>query len=103
MIKVSVLYPNGEGKKFDMNYYCETHLKMIKETTGAAIKKIEVEQGIVGGTPGAEATYIAMGHIFFDTIDDFNTSFVPHTNTFVSDIPNFTNSTPVIQISEVII
>lgn len=23
MIKVSVLYPNEEGKKFDMDYYCQ--------------------------------------------------------------------------------
>lgn len=25
MIKVSVLYPNNEGSKFDMSYYCNSH------------------------------------------------------------------------------
>jgi hypothetical protein len=25
VIKVSVFYPNGEGKHFDMAYYCEKH------------------------------------------------------------------------------
>ncbi|MEO8713228.1 MAG: EthD family reductase [Parafilimonas sp.] len=102
MIKVSVLYPNGEGKKFDMDYYCNKHFQLVKELSGAAIRKVEIEQGIAGGTPDAEATYMAMGHIFFDSIDDFNASFVPHTNIFVNDIPNFTNAVPVVQISQVI-
>jgi len=29
MIKVSVLYPNGEGKKFDMDYYFNQHVPMV--------------------------------------------------------------------------
>ena len=28
-IKVSVLYPNGDGKKFDMDYYCTQHVQMV--------------------------------------------------------------------------
>ena len=103
MIKLSVLYPNEEGKKFDIKYYCSKHLPMVQEMTGAACKKIAVEQGVAGGTPGSAAIYTAMGHFYFDTIDDFNASFVPHIDTFVSDIPNFTDIAPVVQISEVII
>ena len=29
MIKVSVLYPNGEGKNFDMDYYCNQHVQLV--------------------------------------------------------------------------
>lgn len=60
MRKVSILYPNEKGKKFDMHYYCDKHIQMVKETTGDACKSIAVEQGVAGGTPGSEATYIAM-------------------------------------------
>ena len=29
MIKVSVLYPNGSGAKFDMAYYLNSHMPMV--------------------------------------------------------------------------
>ena len=32
MIKVSVMYPNGEGKHFDMEYYVNTHIPLVEET-----------------------------------------------------------------------
>jgi hypothetical protein len=33
-------------------------------------------------------------------MDDFATSFVPNIAEFTADIPNYTNSTPVLQISQ---
>ena len=36
MIKVSVLYPNSEGYSIDMDYYCNSHMPMIREKLGAA-------------------------------------------------------------------
>jgi len=30
MIKVSVLYPNEKGKKFDMDYYGTKHLPLVQ-------------------------------------------------------------------------
>jgi hypothetical protein len=29
IIKMTILYPNGEGKKFDMDYYSTKHMPMI--------------------------------------------------------------------------
>ena len=29
MIKVTVMYPNEEGKKFDMDYYVNKHIPMV--------------------------------------------------------------------------
>jgi uncharacterized protein (TIGR02118 family) len=101
MIKVSVFYPNEEGKKFDMNYYLETHIPLVRKLLGAACKNAAVEQGIAGGTPGSKATYVAMGHLFFNTVEDFMSSFGPNANVIMSDIPNYTDTTPVIQINEV--
>ena len=34
MIKVTVLYENTEGKKFDMAYYCDKHIPMLKHLDG---------------------------------------------------------------------
>ena len=101
MIKVSVLYPNSENCKFDIDYYCTRHMPMVKEKLGAALKSMSVDQGLAGGTPGSKPTYAAMGHLFFDTLDAFQKAFGPHAKAIMADIPNYTNVQPVVQISDV--
>jgi len=101
MIKVSVLYPNVPDAKFDMDYYLTKHMPMVNEKSAGACKSIAVEQGLAGGAPGAPATYVAMGHLTYDSLETFQAVFAEHGATFLADIPNYTNVQPVIQISEV--
>ena len=54
MIRVSVLYPNNEGSNFDMDYYCNKHIPMVKDKLGAACKGVAVDQGMGGAAPGAQ-------------------------------------------------
>ena len=75
MIKVSVLYPNTAGCKFDMSYYLDKHMPMVQQKLGPACKRMAVEEGIAGGMPGTPATYVAMGHLYFETADSFQTAF----------------------------
>ena len=101
MIKVSVMYPNNEGSTFDMTYYCATHIPMVRQKLGAALKDVAVEQGIGGEEPGSPAPYLALGHLLFESMKAFQTAFGPHAEDFAADIPNYTNTQPTIQISEV--
>ena len=101
MIKVSVLYPNTSGCKFDMNYYLNQHMPMVQQKLGPACKRVAVEEGIAGGAAGAPATYVAMGHLYFDSTDALQTAFSPHAQAIMADIPNYTNIEPIIQVSEV--
>jgi len=101
MIKVSVFYPDREGSKFDMNYYCKTHMPMVRQKLGAACKGAAVEQGIAGATPGSRPGFIAMGHLYFDSMEAFQTTFGPHAEAIMADIPNYTDIQPTIQFSEV--
>jgi uncharacterized protein (TIGR02118 family) len=101
MISVSVLYPNAANTKFDMNYYLANHIPMVKQKLGSACKNVAVEEGIAGGAPGAAATYVAIAHLAFDSIDAFQAAFGPHAAAIMGDIPNYTNVQPVVQISEV--
>ncbi len=100
MIKVSVLYPNSPGATFDMAYYTSKHLPLVQKRV-ATCKGIAAEKGISGGTPGSAPTYIAMGHLLFDSVEDFQSGFNPHAAEILGDIPNYTNIQPVLQISEV--
>ncbi len=101
MIKVSVLYPNEEGKRFDMEYYLNKHGAMLQQKLGAALKGAAVEQGLSGAVPGSRPTYIAMGHLYFDSVEAFQNAFGPHAESIMGDIPNFTDIQPTTQISEV--
>ena len=100
MIKVSVLYPNTAGAKFDMDYYLTKHMPMVKQKLGAACKSMAVEEGIAGGGPGAPATYAVMAHLGFDSVDAFQVAFAPHAQAILGDIPNYTDTQPTIQISK---
>ncbi len=101
MINVSVLYPNSDGCKFDMDYYCSRHIPMVREKLGAACKGVAVVQGMGGPEPGSPPAFIAMGHLQFESLEAFQAAFAPHAETFMKDIPNYTDIQPVIQISAV--
>lgn len=103
MIKVSILYPNTPGSKFDMDYYCNKHMPMVQEKMAGACTHFTVDQGLAGGMPGAPATYVAVGQLFFASIDSYQAAMVSHRKAIVDDIPNYTDVTPVIQISQVLV
>jgi uncharacterized protein (TIGR02118 family) len=101
MITVSVLYPNESGKKFDMDYYCNEHIPMVQQKLGSACKRVAVEHGVAGATPGAPPAFIAVGRLYFDSAEAFQTAFGSHAEAIMGDIPNYTDIQPTIQISEV--
>ena len=97
MIKVSVFYPTQDGSKFDMDYYCKSHIPMVQQKLGAACKGVAVEHGLSGATPGSRPAFVAMGHLYFDTAEAFETAFGPHAQEIMADIPNYTDIQPTIR------
>jgi uncharacterized protein (TIGR02118 family) len=101
MIKVSVLYPKSPDTKFDMNYYLTKHIPMVKQKLGSACKNVAVEEGVSGGAQGVPAPYLAVAHLTFESVDDFQKAFAPHAEAIMGDVPNYTNSQPTVQISHI--
>ena len=101
MIKVSVFYPGGAGSTFDMDYYLNRHMPMVRARLGSACKKTAVEEGLGGGTPGSPPAFSAMGHLYFDSVEAFQSAFAPHAAEIMGDIKNYSNVQPTIQVSEV--
>jgi hypothetical protein len=46
MIKVSVMYPNTPGGRFDHDYYRDKHMPLVKARMGDACKSYTVDKGI---------------------------------------------------------
>ena len=101
MVKLSVLYPNQENKKFDLDYYLKKHMPLSINKFGDALKGVSVDYGMNGGMPGTDAPYIAMAHFVFDSVGAFVEAFTPHAEILQGDIKNYTDIQPVYQISEV--
>jgi uncharacterized protein (TIGR02118 family) len=103
MIKVSVMYPNTAGARFDHGYYRDKHMPLVASRMGAACRFYTVDKGLAGGAPGTEATYVGMCHLYCDSVESFQAGFGPHAQEIMADIPNYTDLAPVIQISEVVV
>ncbi|PWH21971.1 ethyl tert-butyl ether degradation protein EthD [Xanthomonas perforans] len=103
MIKVSVMYPYREGARFDHAYYRDQHMPLVSARMGPACLKYTVDKGISGGEAGSPPAFIGMCHIFCASQEAFNASFGPHAAEILGDIANYTDLTPVMQISEVMV
>lgn len=81
----------------------DKHMPLVKARMAESCKYYTVDKGLAGATPDAPATYVAMCHIFCDSVEAFQTGFGPHAKEIMADIPRYTDLSPVIQISEVVI
>ena len=103
MIRVTVMYPNKPGARFDHVYYRDKHMPLVQARMGKSCKHYSVDKGLNGGAPGAPAPYVAMCHIFCESVEAFQRGFGPHEPEIVADISKYTDLSPVIQISEVVV
>jgi uncharacterized protein (TIGR02118 family) len=103
MIKVSVMYPNRPGCRFDHGYYKDTHMPLVKERMGSACLFYTVDKGLAGRTPDEPATYVGMCHIYADSAESFQAAFGRCAKEILADLPNYTDVSPVLQISEVVV
>lgn len=101
MIKLSVMYPQQDGKQFNLDYYLKDHMELVQSTWGSLIKDAYVSRGLAGGAPDAPPAYHIMAHIGFASMDDLNKALETGGPLF-ADVPNFTDIQPVVQISEVL-
>lgn len=95
MYKVSVMYPNEDGVKFDIEYYQNTHMKIVEENLRPfGLKRTAVDRGISGGA-GQPAPFVCVGHLYFDDPDGYDKGVKEVGTVLRNDIANFTNVTPV--------
>jgi len=103
MIKVTVLYPNEEGKSFDFDYWAGPHMETVHRLLDSmGLQRSEVEKGISAADPNAPAPFVAMATLYFSTADEVHEGFKTHGREILGDIKNYTDISPQYQISEVL-
>jgi uncharacterized protein (TIGR02118 family) len=101
MVRVSVMYPSGDNVTFDLDYYLKKHIPMVQESLGSALKGVEVDSGLAGRLPGSPPPYVAIAHLVFDSVEAFQNSMGPYAEKFAADVPNYTNTSGDLQVSEI--
>ena len=102
MVRVCVMYPNEDGGAFDYDYYRDTHMALVRQHLEPhGLKKTGIEKGVGGGAEG-KAPYVCIGSLYFDSSEQYTKAMASVGTVLRDDIPNFTNLTPIRQISEVL-
>ncbi len=101
MFKVEILYPDGEGKTFDMDYYEKKHMPMVAGFLGGNLRFYEIDKGIAGRTSNDKVPYAAIGYFYITDTAEYNKAIAQNINAVVNDFKNYTNIQPIVQISEI--
>ena len=101
MFKVAILYPNGEDRTFDMDYYEKKHMPMVAGFLGKNLSFYEIDKGIAGRTPNDKIPFVAIGYFYIKDVAEYNKTIAQNRDAVISDFKNYTNIQPVVQISEI--
>jgi uncharacterized protein (TIGR02118 family) len=102
LIKVSIMYPFAEGKTFDMVYYETKHMPMVAAFLGSNLVKYTVEKGVASGMPNTPLPFMAIGCFYVKDLSEYQAAIGPNRDAIRADFPNYTNTIPVILVSEII-
>jgi len=92
---LTILYPNSEGVRWDVEYYRTHHMPLIMRLYGKeAIKRFELRKGATeqkGGSP----PYIGAVNIYINDQKAFDAAGAEHGKTLVADVPHFSSVMPI--------
>lgn len=102
LIKISVMYPYAEGKTFNMEYYETKHMPMVAGILGSNLVKYTIEKGLANGIPNQPLPFMAIGTFYVKSLGEYQAAITPNRDAIRADFANYTNTSPVILVSEVV-
>ncbi len=99
-ITATVMYTNTPGSKFDMDYYMGSHFDLVGKLWGPKLLSVRAIKGVATPDPNTPPPYQVIAILEFESTEDLRVAMEEHGEEVMGDIPNFTDVTPAIQISE---
>lgn len=91
---LTILYPNSEGVRWDVEYYRTHHMPLIMRLYGQqAIKRFELRKGDKN-MAGAKPDYIGTVNIYIADAKAFEEAGKQHGQTLRDDVPHFSSVMP---------
>lgn len=99
---INVMYENVDDATFDLDYYLNKHMPLVSEKfTRFGLQGWRVVQGV--GTPtGEKPLYSIIATLEFETAQQFKDAVAAEGGPVFGDVPNFSNQSPVVVISNVV-
>lgn len=99
MIRITAIYANDTGSRFDAAYYRDQHTAFAQGLLGP-LGLLEVRT-VFGAEAldGAPPPFWAVSEMVFDSRQRFDEAMAACGERLFADIPNYTNVVPVLQIS----
>ena len=101
MFCITGVYPNKDGAQFDFEYYTTKHLPMGACYLGDNVVKVEVRKG-VASADGSAPPFVCVVNVWINSVEEFQSAMAEHGEKLMSDIPNYTNIEPIMQVDEVL-
>lgn len=102
MIRISILYPSSHDATFDFDYYRHRHAPLVLARLGAySVSRWELDRVISEG--GSRAPHIGVAHFYAADLMQLKAGLEVHAAELLADVPHFTNASPVLQISEILV
>jgi uncharacterized protein (TIGR02118 family) len=96
---VSVIYQLQPGQKFDLEYYLETHIPLVRDRWGSfGLKGVQVLNGT--GSPAGPAPAILIALLDFESLQAFQNAVEAHGAEVMGDVAKFTDTQPSIQFND---
>ena len=100
MVRVSFVYRKDRGTRFDVEFYIHRHMPKVRSALAPhGLTAVEVD---VPAGDGTEQPFHAVGHLYFDRVEQFNEGFSLEGPALKANIPNYTDVAPEIQVSVVV-
>lgn len=100
MIRITVSYPNAEGKRFDHAYYQSTHRQLLMGRLAAhGLQRVEMDKALADGAGGQPAV-VACAHMIFTDLAGFQAGMAAHGREIMGDVARYTDIAPSVLISE---
>lgn len=99
MVIVSVLYPNAAGSRFDLGYYRDTHLPLVRRLLEPCGMRVLTWMLPAGDEPA----YRRVAELRFDSMAQAEAGLGLHGPQTQADIVNFTDIVPVVLLGELFV
>jgi uncharacterized protein (TIGR02118 family) len=100
MLCITALYPNDPGSRFDVDYYLTSHARRAQALLSPhGLEAIRTTIGIAG-LDGSPPPYWAVSEMHFTSRVAFDAAIAAEGSALFADVPNYTDITPILQVSE---
>lgn len=98
MVTMTVVYPYSAEKPFDEGYFSSTHVPLLKEVWGDAVKDVTVHHAVAGLS--GDPAFATIAQVEFTSMEDFQKAMAhPRSGEVQADVVNYSGVTPTVQIS----